>query len=115
MAYRYTPPTSKEIAAGGLALREYVGAEADNKEFSEETFTQAHALVHTYVAGRAGPPESVIAESIKEVGSKLWARRGTQGNTGFGNTLDAAPMLAAKDPMVTVYPVLNVFLPGGFA
>lgn len=115
MAYQYTPPTPEQITAGGSALRDYVGAQADDTEYSNEVFAQAHALVHTYIAGRASVPKIVVEESIKEVGSKLWDRRRTQGNTGFGDTLDAGPTVAAKDPMVTVYAVLDPFLPGGFA
>lgn len=114
MAWTYTPPSPEEITSGGAALREYVGAQADETTFSEEKFTEAHALVHQYAHG-AAVPAGVLTEAIKEVGSKLWARRAVQGNTGFGGGLEAVPQFAAKDPLVTVYATLDRYLFGGFA
>lgn len=112
--WTYQAPDPSEISEGGAALLEYVGATADDADYAGEKWAEAHALVHQHVAG-ATVPGHVLDQAILEVGSKLWVRRRLQGNTGFGDAFDAAPVMAAKDPMVTVYATLGRFLPGGFA
>lgn len=114
MVYEYTPPTASEISAGGLALLERVNAQVDDLPFAEAKWAEAHGIVHAYIRDST-VPASILSETLLEVGSKLWARRGMQGEAGFGDTLQASPLLAAKDPMVTVYPILNRFIPGRFA
>lgn len=112
--WSYEPPSDEDIATGGTALLEYVGATADDAEYAGEKWAEAHALVHQHVAG-ATVPGHVLDQAILEVGSKLWARRRTQGDTGFGDGFEAAPIMAARDPLVTVYATLGPFLPGAFA
>lgn len=101
-------------ADGPSALLAYVGAGPQDAEFAADKHAEALALVTAYV-GTATVPPAVLDQAVLEVGSKLWARRSAPQGVAQYDTLGAAPAMAAKDPMVTVYPTLNRFLGGGFA
>ncbi|GAA4627274.1 hypothetical protein [Cellulomonas oligotrophica] len=108
-------PTPEQIAA----LIEYVGAhdsEAD-EALAGRKYDEAAALVDRYIgAGYAHlVPATVRDEQVLEVASKLWQRRLAPNGDATYNTLDGAPTPAPRDPMAAAYPVLDRFLPGGFA
>lgn len=108
---------------GGANLLEYVGGTAGvDTARAKAKYEEAHALVSQYVrevtiATTDAPAFAIVArEAVLEVGSKLWLRRNApNGEAMYGDLEGAAPMLAPIDPLVTVYPTLSRFLPGGFA
>lgn len=96
---------------GGTALLTYVmgsttyTAEPGDTEFANAKYAEAFAIVTQYV-GQAPVPPIVLHEAVLEVGSKLWERR-AQPTARDGFDMTGPPAMAPKDPMVTVYPVLD--------
>lgn len=96
-------------------LISYVGGnEATDAEFAAAKVNEASELVERYI-DKADVPEPVLRGAVLEVGSKLWNRRSAGGNEAQIDTLEGAPVMPAKDPMVTVYATLDRYLSGGFA
>lgn len=91
------------------------GNEATDATFSAAKVNEASALVEQYIGAKAEVPEPVLRGAVLEVGSKLWNRRAAGGNEAQFDTLEGAPVMPAKDPMVTVYATLDRYLSGGFA
>lgn len=102
------------------AVLAYVGARASSatdQAFAAAKYDEASALVLKYVGGaeQTAVPEEIVSGAILDVAAALWARKGApQGQAQF-DTIDSAPVSQPRDPMVSVYPVLNRFLEGGFA
>lgn len=113
---------------GGARVLKYVGADADavpaDAEFAEEKYLEAHALVSGLLLTVDGqdlyptmPPEvqtDVLPQQVLEAASKLWMRRNAA-NGQVQYDLGGTTALAPLDPLVTVRPVLEPYLPGGFA
>lgn len=100
------------------ALIAYVGGiVGTDGALAESAYEQASALVAEYVGtdALATIPAAILDGAILEVGSKLWARRNAPMGTIQVDTIDGTPIPTPRDPMTTVYPVLDRFLPGGFA
>ena len=99
-------------------LKDYVGALDDDEAHLTVCLDTATSLVAQYVGdvdeGDPYPvPEDVLASVVLEVGSKLFARRGSPNLHTMGDTLAAGGTLVAKDPLVTVYPILNRYIVAG--
>lgn len=100
-------------------LEIYVGAPGD--AFVATCWEEAVELVNQYVGIdrlTAAPrviPETVRTRACLEVGSELFHRRNAPNGVAQFATLGDAPVRVARDPMLGAYPILNRFLPGGFA
>jgi hypothetical protein len=98
------------------ALIAYVGGRTGPDDvFAEAKYDEASALVDQYVGVDNYVPAAVLDQAVLEVASKLWVRRSAPLGQAQYDTIDGAPILTPRDPMVTVYPTLDRFLPGGFA
>ena len=114
------------LSDGGAHVSDYVGASDDPAELAraKAKYLEAHALIVQLLVAEDGtdlfdtlPPKvqtDVLPQQVLEVASKLWLRRNApngQAEYDFGGTTAPAPL----DPLVTVRPLLEPFLPGGFA
>jgi hypothetical protein len=103
--------TSAQIAA----LISYVGARAAaDDSFAGAKYDEAFALVDAYVGTNYVPP-IIKEQATLEVAAKLWVRKSAPLGVAQFDTLDGSPIPTPRDPMVTAYPILDRFLPGGFA
>ena len=76
---------------------------------------EASELVVAYV-GAHDVPVRVQDRAVLEVGAELFHRRSAPGGITQFATLDGpSPVRMARDPMLGAYPLLDRFLPGGFA
>ena len=101
-------------------LENYVGA-TPGDAFVATCWDEAYELVTQYVGTdpvtaepRAIPP-ATLRRACLEVGSELFHRQKAPNGVAQFATMDASPIRVARDPMVGAYPILNRFLPGGFA
>ena len=60
-------------------------------------------------------PAGVKRRACLEVASELYHRRNAPNGVAQFAALDGAPVRVARDPMLGAYPILNRFVPGGFA
>lgn len=96
-------------------LRGYVNATGDD-EFLAACWAEAEALVVRYIGASALPPERIVTRATLEVGAELFHRRQAPGGiTQFATVDGPSPVRLARDPMLAAYPILDPFLPGGFA
>lgn len=96
-------------------LQAYVGAGAADAAFVASCWTEADALVTEYV-GTADVPAEVASRAALEVGAELFHRRQSPGGiTQFATVDGPSPVRMARDPMLGAYPLLDPYLPGGFA
>ncbi len=109
---------SSELIA---ALTAYVkpGAAAvssTDEAFIESCLDEAVALVDIY-AGTAisSVPVAVLQRAYVEVGSELYNRRSAPNGISQFTSADGSAIRVARNPMVGAYPILQPFLPGGFA
>lgn len=97
------------------ALIAYVGASASDATFAGQKVDEAWALVRRHMGDYASQVPAAIQQSaMYECAAKLWARKGAP-NGQDSYLMDGTPMPIPRDPMVTAYPILDPFLPGGFA
>lgn len=104
--------TATEIAA----LIAYVGGRTTTDDtFAGEKYDEAERLVARYIGDyRPHVPDAVYDQAVLEVGAKLWARKSAP-NGSYQYIEDGVAISVPKDPMVTAGPILDRFLPGGFA
>ncbi|WP_350348018.1 hypothetical protein ABIQ69_15470 [Agromyces sp. G08B096] len=85
-----------------------------DQEFIEASLTEAEALVVAYV-GAATVPQAVLDRATIEVGSELFNRRAAPNGISQFAGPDGSAIRVARDPMVGAYPILQPYLPLGFA
>lgn len=114
------------LADGGTRVLAYVGATdaPEDVAFAAAKYLEAHALVVQLLLAADGtdlfdtlpaPVQTdVLPQQVLEVASKLWLRRNAP-NGQMQYDLGGTTVLAPLDPLVTVRPLLEPFLPGGFA
>ncbi|WP_455952502.1 hypothetical protein [Arcanobacterium haemolyticum] len=73
----------------------------------------AAKLVGDYI-GAAPVPESIAVLAAVEVGRELFTRLGAPGGI-YSPFADSAPVRLARDPLKAAYPLLQCYMPGGFA
>ena len=97
-------------------LKAYVGSTAAvDDSFVESCWDEASELVAAYVGGTV-VPGFVMDRAILEVGAELFHRRSAPGGiTQFATLEGPSPVRMARDPMLGAYPILDRYLPGGFA
>ncbi|MBB1482497.1 hypothetical protein H5392_01320 [Tessaracoccus sp. MC1865] len=96
------------------SLAAYVNSSPDDS-FVVECWNQATALVDAYI-GTAEVPHDAVSRATLEVAAELFHRRQAPGGITQFATIDGpSPVRLARDPMLGAYPILDRFLPGGFA
>lgn len=109
-------PITETPRIDGPAVAEYVG-DRSNGNFAAECAEQAVSLVARYLGTRAeSVPVSVVRRAQLEVASELFYRKDApNGITQFATPDGGTGIRVARDPMLGAYPILDRFLPGGFA
>lgn len=107
-----------DYSSAGLLV--YVGAKLGQEgvdEFADQCWDEADALVTAYIseANLDAVPEEIIGRATLEVGAELFHRKNTKNGLSQFATADGQAVRIARDPMVAAYPLLNRYLPGGFA
>lgn len=99
------------------ALRNYVNAPATNEtsnDFVEACWDQAVALIDRHVRDNTIPP-NILDRARIEVGADLYYRKASKNGIVTANGADVTPIRINKDPMAPAYPLLDPYLPAGFA
>lgn len=95
-------------------LARYVGS--SRHDFMETCWAEGASMVDGYIGSYAQRvPAAVRERAILEVGAELFHRRQAPGGITQFAAEGGAPVRMARDPMLGAYPLLNRFLPGGFA
>ncbi|GAA0959139.1 hypothetical protein [Frigoribacterium faeni] len=95
-------------------LRSYVGITARDDADLERALTTGVALVDQYV-GSAVVPVGVRDYSYLVAASEVFQRKSAPMGISQFATADGAPMRVNRDPLVSVYPLLQPFVGLGFA
>jgi hypothetical protein len=88
----------------------YVGT--DETTFPTECLAAGLALVNDYI-GTATVPASIKDQATLITSSELFHRRSAPNGVAQFATFDGSPVRVAKDPLNSVYPLLNRYV--GFA
>ena len=123
-------------------LRSYIGASTGDLDWVTESLDTALELLAKHLGGTvetitpeppADPeaptpepykqinlgtlevPQTVIDLATKDVGSRLFARRGAPNGVASFVTDTGATIQTSRDPLIGVYPMLRDYLPAGFA
>lgn len=101
----------------GEDVRTYVGrtaGDAADADYATSVAQEANDLVAAYV-GAHEVPDAVGRRARLEVASELYHRRSAPNGIAQFATPDGSPVRVARDPMLGAYPLLDRYLPGGFA
>ena len=94
-------------------LRNYVGAPAvGDDEFLTACLTEATSLVDAYDPKKVVPTD-VYENAVIQVASELFHRRNAPSGIANFSSLDGAPVRVSKDPLNSVYSLLNRFVVSG--
>lgn len=108
-----TPEPGPRIT--GTDVITYVGAgSGSDSAFAGQVAEEANSLVATYVGGR-DVPDMILRRAALEVASELCHRRNAPNGISQFAAPDGQPLRVARDPMLGAYPILDRYLPGGFA
>ena len=89
-------------------LLNYVGGNQSDRDFAEKCLAQAIMLVNAYCIRTPEVPEEILDNAYLQVGSELFHRRNAPSGIAQFSSLDGtSPVRVAKDPMTSVYPLLN--------
>lgn len=83
----------------------------------DSALSTAEAMIEGYCgAALVDVPTEVLDRATVELAAVIYRRKlaGGAGGAQFASP-DSGPVMYARDPMVTIYPVLNRWLGGGFA
>ena len=95
-------------------LLDYVGGTQSDLDFVEQCLAQAIMLVNAYCVRTPEIPEEILDNAYLQVGSELFHRRNAPSGIAQFSSLDGtSPVRVAKDPMTSVYPLLNRWVVGG--
>ena len=94
-------------------LLDFVGGTQSDLDFVEQCLAQAIMLVNAYCI-RTEVPEEILDNAYLQVGSELFHRRNAPSGIAQFSSLDGtSPVRVAKDPMTSVYPLLNRWVVNG--
>jgi hypothetical protein len=93
-------------------VRSYVGAATTDDPFIEKCIAQAQALIVEY-AGDTDIPMVVMDSCVTQVASELFHRRQAPSGIAQFSTMDGSPMRVARDPLTSVYALLNRYVQSG--
>ena len=95
-------------------LLNYVGGNQSDRDFAEKCLAQAIMLVNAYCIRTPEVPEEILDNAYLQVGSELFHRRNAPSGIAQFSSLDGtSPVRVAKDPMTSVYPILNRWVSSG--
>ena len=95
-------------------LLDYVGGTQSDLDFVERCLAQAIMLVNAYCIRTPEVPEEILDNAYLQVGSELFHRRNAPSGIAQFSSLDGtSPVRVAKDPMTSVYPLLNRWVVSG--
>lgn len=79
-------------------------------------YDQADELVRRYCGdGYDGVPAATATRCTLDAADRLHALEVAPGGAAQYDTVDAAPAAISRDPLIACYPILDRYLPGGFA
>ena len=94
-------------------LLDFVGGQESDRDFAEKCLAQAMMLTNAYCL-RAEVPEEILDNSYLQVGSELFHRRNAPSGIAQFSSLDGtSPIRVAKDPMMSVYHLLDRWVQRG--
>jgi hypothetical protein len=95
-------------------LLDYVGGTQSDLEFVGKCLVQAIMLVNAYCIRTPLIPQEILDNAYLQVGSELFHRRNAPSGIAQFSSLDGtSPVRVAKDPMTSVYPLLNRWVVNG--
>ena len=95
-------------------LLDFVGGNQSDLEFAGKCVAQAIMLVNAYCVRTPEIPEEILDNAYLQVGSELFHRRNAPSGIAQFSSLDGtSPVRVAKDPMTSVYPLLNRWVVNG--
>lgn len=112
------PPEGTPTADQLAKLARHVGdGGSQHTEALTDVWTEAAALVDKYVGtARDAVPGPIWERAIIETASELYHRRNAPGGVlAQFSELGGSTVRLARDPMLGAYPLLDRWLPGGFA
>jgi hypothetical protein len=91
-------------------LKEFVGSkQPDNDQFIQACWAEAEVLVSDFV-GATSVPAEIYTLAIKRTGANLYQSRKAQNAQSAGFVDGQTPVFAAKDPLNSVYPLLQRYV-----
>lgn len=107
-------PVETPAEVDGAALLTYVGGDQRDAEYAQDCVDTAIALVDKHI-GSADVPAAIRRRGILEAGSELFHRKNApNGISQFATPDGKSPVRVARDPMLSVYPLLAEFVGMGF-
>jgi hypothetical protein len=95
-------------------LLAYVGGTQGDLEYVGKCLVQAIMMVNAYVIRTPLIPQEILDACYIQVGSELFHRRNAPSGIAQFSSLDGSnPVRVAKDPMTSVYPILNRWVTNG--
>ena len=95
-------------------LLDYVGGNLSDLEYVGKCLVQAIMLVNAYCIRTPLIPQEILDNAYLQVGSELFHRRNAPSGIAQFSSLDGtSPVRVAKDPMTSVYPLLNRWVVSG--
>ena len=95
-------------------LLDFVGGTQSDLDFCGKCLAQAIMLVNAYCVRTPEIPEEILDNAYLQVGSELFHRRNAPSGIAQFSSLDGtSPVRVAKDPMTSVYPLLNRWVVNG--
>jgi hypothetical protein len=85
-------------------FQEYVGT--DETTFPQDCLNTGHALVTRYIGDVTGVPTHIHNQAVLNVASELFHRRSAPMGIAQFASNEGAPTRVARDPMISVYPLL---------
>jgi len=94
-------------------LLAYVGGTQKDLEYVGKCLVQAIMLVNAYCIRTPLIPQEILDNAYLQVGSELFRRNAPSGIAQFSSLDGSQPVRVAKDPMTSVYPILNRWVTNG--
>ena len=95
-------------------LLDYVGGNQSDLEYVGKCLVQAIMLVNAYCIRTPLIPQEILDNAYLQVGSELFHRRNAPSGIAQFSSLDGtSPVRVAKDPMTSIYPLLNRWVVSG--
>lgn len=89
-------------------LKTYVGANASSDAYVTACFDEATELVDTFI-GAATVPQIIRDRCVLEVGARLFTRKDAKDGAAQYSP-EGVPVFIPRDPMISVYPLLNKYM-----
>ena len=87
----------------------YLGTD-ETGDFIESCLTASTSNVEAYIGEILTVPSEIVRQAILICGSELFHRRSAPNGIAQFASMDGAPVRVARDPMTSVYPLLQRYL-----